>query len=151
MNRPESVLRTPARRFDRSGERDPRTHAIIGAAMEVHRQLGRGFLEPVYQDALAKEFGRRGIPFEREVELAVYYKGDRLNASYRADFVCYDKIVVELKALTKLSGVEEAQIINYLKAGDFDIGLLLNFGAESLQCRRFTTEKALESQPPEDR
>ncbi len=82
--------------------RDEQTHAIIGAAMEVHRQLGSGFLEAVYQDALEIEFRVRSIPFRREVELPVHYKGQRLSCSYRADFVCYDQIIVELKALRSL-------------------------------------------------
>ncbi len=119
-------------------KRDPRTHAIIGAAMEVHRQLGCGFLEPVYQEALAIEFANQGVPFRREVELPVFYKGQKLNASYRADFICFDAIVVELKALAKLGGIEEAQIINYLKAASLDLGLLINFGSRSLEYLRFT-------------
>jgi GxxExxY protein len=120
------------------GTKDPRTHAIIGAAMEVHRQLGCGFLEPVYQEALAIELANQAVPFRREVELPVFYKGQKLNASYRADFICFDEIVVELKALAKLGGIEEAQLINYLKATGLDLGLLINFGARSLEYRRFT-------------
>ncbi len=116
---------------------DPRTFAIIGAAMEVHRQLGCGFLEPVYQEALAIELAVRGMAHRREVELPVYYKGQRLNSCYRADFLCYDSVIVELKALAKLSGTEEAQILNYLKASGREIGLLLNFGAPSLDYKRF--------------
>jgi GxxExxY protein len=122
-------------------QRDPKTYAIIGAAMEVHRQLGCGFLEAVYQEALAFEFEQRQIPCQREVELAIFYKGQRLNTSYRADFICYDSVVVELKALAKLGGVEEAQIINYLKATSLEIGMLLNFGATSLEYKRFAFSK----------
>lgn len=123
-------------------QRDPKTYAIIGAAaMEVHRQLGCGFLEAVYQEALAFEFEQRQIPCQREVELAIFYKGQRLNTSYRADFICYDSVVVELKALAKLGGVEEAQIINYLKATGLEIGMLLNFGATSLEYKRFAFSK----------
>jgi len=118
-------------------KRDPRTFAIIGAAMEVHRQLGGGFLEPVYQEALAIELAARGVPHRREVELPVYYKGQRLNTSYRVDFLCYDSVVVELKALAKLSGTEEAQILNYLKASGQETGMLLNFGTPSLEYKRF--------------
>jgi len=119
-------------------KRDPRTYAILGAAMEVHRQLGCGFLEPVYQEALAIEFANQGVPFRREVELPIIYKGQQLKASYRADFICFDLIVVEVKALTRIGGIEEAQLINYLKATGLELGLLLNFGAASLQYRRFT-------------
>lgn len=119
------------------GVSDPRTYAIIGAAMEVHQQLGCGFLEPVYQEALAIEFSKRGISFSREVKLSVFYKEMRLNTPYRVDFICFDEIAVELKALAHLSGTEEAQLINYLKASDKEIGLLLNFGARSLTYRRF--------------
>lgn len=117
--------------------RDPRTFAIIGAAMDVHRHLGSGFLEPVYQEALAIEFATQGLPFDREVELPVFYKQQQLNTVYRADFVCFDSVVVEVKALSKIAGPEEAQIINYLKATDYEIGLLLNFGGASLEYKRF--------------
>jgi GxxExxY protein len=119
---------------------DPRTHAIIGAAMEVHSQLGSGFLEAVYQKALALELSARDVPFRSEMELPVHYKGHKLEVSYRADFVCFEKVVVELKALARLSGIEESQLINYLKATGLETGLLVNFGAKSLEYRRFTTK-----------
>lgn len=105
--------------------------------MEVHRQLGCGFLEPVYQEALALELAARAVPCRREVELPIFYKGRHLKATYRADFVCYESIVVELKALARLSGTEEAQLLNYSKASGHEIGLLLNFGAPSLDYKRF--------------
>ncbi|MBI3090521.1 MAG: GxxExxY protein [Candidatus Tectomicrobia bacterium] len=117
--------------------KDQQTHAVIGAAMEVHRELGPGFLEAVYQQALAIEFAVRAIPFAREVELPVYYKEQPLACSYRADFVCYESVIIELKALHAITGVEEAQLLNYLKATRLERGLLLNFGRPSLEFRRF--------------
>jgi GxxExxY protein len=121
-----------------ASKKDPRTYELIGAAMEVHRELGCGFLEAVYQEAYAIELPKRGVPYRREVDLTVLYKGQKLNTSYRSDFICYDSIIVELKALSKLGKVDEAQIINYLKATDFAVGLLLNLGAASLEYRRFS-------------
>ncbi len=127
-------------------KKDPRTHQIIGSAMEVHRSLGHGFLEAVYHEALGMEFASKQIPFQSEVELPIYYKNETRLTSYRADFVCYDGIVVELKALNKLSGKEESQIINYLKATKLEVGLLLNFGTPSLEYKRFTfTNKSIKS------
>lgn len=119
-------------------DHDPKTYAIIGAALEVHKQLGCGFLEAVYQEAMAQELAEREIPFERERELPVEYKGTRLNVVYRADFICYGAVIVELKALPRLTGTEEAQVLNYLKATGFETGILINFGAKSLETRRFT-------------
>ena len=105
--------------------------------MEVHTHLGNGFLEAVYQEALAIEFGGRQIPFEREVPFPVYYKGMELSTHYRADYICYGLVVVEIKALPRLTGVEASQLINYLKGTGLKIGLLLNFGAASLEYKRF--------------
>ena len=117
-------------------ERDPRTYAIIGAAMEIHRQLGHGFLEAVYQEAAVIEFPLKQIPFEREVALPIRYKNILLPIHYHADFVCFSEIIVEFKALSRLSTVEEAQLLNYLKATGLKRGLLINFGASSLQYTR---------------
>jgi len=125
------------------GENDPRTFAIIGAAMEVHRLLGCGFLEAVYQEALAIEFKARNIVFKRELCLPISYKGSLLSTSYCADFICFDSVVVELKALAHMSGTEEAQVINYLKATGYEVGILLNFGARSLQHRRLVLSKSV--------
>jgi len=122
---------------DDSKKRDPETYAIIGAAMAVHSELGNGFLEAVYQEALQREFQSRNIPFEREKRLPVYYRGQVLNTYYQSDFVCFGSVIVELKALQQISGNEEAQIINYLKAARLNRGLLINFGAKSLQYKRF--------------
>jgi GxxExxY protein len=91
---------------------DPETHAIIGVPIEVHRQLGSGFLEAVYQEALAVEFKERRLSFQREADLPVRYKGRALNCSYRADFVCFDSVIVELRALSELTGREHAQVLN---------------------------------------
>jgi GxxExxY protein len=126
-------------------ERDPKTHAVIGAAMEVHRELGCGFLEAVYREALAFEFDLRKLPYRRETELPVFYKGRRLSATYRPDFICYESVVLELKALARLGGTEEAQCLNYMKAGGLESGLLLNFGAKSLEFKRLVLAKSAES------
>lgn len=122
-------------------ERDSRTFAIIGAAMEVHAILGCGFIESVYHEALALELDVRAIPFRREVQLEVFYKSRRLPNGFRVDFLCYDRVVVELKALSRLTTTDEAQIINYLKATDCEVGLLINFGTLSLEYRRFVRSR----------
>ena len=113
------------------------SYDIIGCMMTVHSELGCGFLEKVYQEALEREFTDKGIPFKREVNLKIYYKGTPLQQDYIADFVCYDKIIVELKAINKLSDIEKAQIINYLKATGYQLGILANFGETSLKTERF--------------
>jgi GxxExxY protein len=126
-------------------EKDPQTHGIIGAAMEVHRELGNGFLEAVYQAALALEFTDRGIPFRGEVELPVYYKGRRLSCGYRANFICFESVLVETKAISALTAVNQAQLLNELKATKHRRGILINCGASSLEYKRlvFGTENNL--------
>ena len=113
-------------------------YKIIGAAMKVHRNLGAGFLETVYQEALEIEFYRQSIPFEREKELRIHYDGIELQQRYKADFVCYGDIIVELKAVSSLDKNHYAQVINYLKATNNKLGLLINFGNhEELIWERF--------------
>lgn len=113
------------------------TYAINGAAMHVYNVLGPGFLEAVYQEALEIEFQKRGIPFEREKELTIKYEGQELKQKYKADFVCYDDIIVELKSVSEIDDVHRAQIFNYLKATGYKLGLLINFGnADGLEYER---------------
>lgn len=117
--------------------KDEKTFKIIGAAMEVHRELGCGFLEAVYQEALERELLTSGVPFKAQPLLQVFYKGNPLNKTYQPDFLCFDEVVIEIKALAGLSGTERAQILNYLKATKLRIGLLINFGRKSLEYERF--------------
>ncbi len=113
------------------------SYAINGAAMQVYNTLGIGFLEAVYQEALAIEFAKRDIPFEREKELKIYYDGKQLQTTYRADFVCYGDIIVELKAVAELDNSHRSQVYNYLKATGFKLALLYNFGhTDGLQYER---------------
>jgi GxxExxY protein len=112
-------------------------YAIVGAAMEVYNQLGPGFLEAVYQEALEIELTERGIPFVAQKELRIIYKERPLKKTYVSDLVCYDHIIVELKALDRLTGKDIAQLLNYLKATGLRLGLLINFGnAEKLEWER---------------
>jgi len=103
-------------------------YAIVGAAIELWKHLGAGFLESVYQEALAIEFQERKIPFAAQVELSIRYKTHMLEKTYVADFVAYQKIIIELKAITEITVREEAQIMNYLKASGYRLGLIFNFG-----------------------
>ena len=112
------------------------SYAIIGAAMAVHNELGPGFLEAIYQEALEIEFQERNIPFTREKLLTVNYKGRTLEKKYNADFVCYNKIIVETKALNCLDTSNQSQVLNYLKATRYKLGILINFGEESLKYKR---------------
>ena len=117
--------------------RDEKTYKIIGCALEVHKELGCGFLEAVYQEALEKEFISQGVPFKSQPVIRIAYKGKPLEKTYQPDFVCFDEVIVEIKAISGLSGIEEAQLINYLKATELKVGLLLNFGSKSLERKRF--------------
>jgi len=119
---------------------DPRTFAIIGAAYEVHRVLGAGYLELFYKDALAIEFAERGIPFHAETPCSVEYKGHSLRGEYRIDFVCFEQIVLEIKARSVTGPADYAQVINYLASSKLRCGLLLNFGASKLEHKRFIWE-----------
>ena len=112
------------------------SYKIIGACMEVHNELGCGFLESVYQEALAKEFFLQNIIFEKEKQILINYKGYSLNKNFFADFICFDKIIIELKAIDNLASEHEAQVINYLKATNMKLGLLVNFGKEKLEYKR---------------
>jgi GxxExxY protein len=104
-------------------------YLIMGAAIEVHRELGNGFLEAVYQEALETELTSRNIPFKLQVPLKIKYKDIVLRKEYVADLICFNSIIIEIKALSQLGGSEEAQIINYLKATGLKVGLLVNFGS----------------------
>lgn len=113
------------------------SYKIIGACMNVHRELGMGFLESVYQEALEKEFREIQVPFKSQERVHVFYKNKPMDKFFKADFVCYDKIIVELKATTFLHKSMEAQTINYLKSTKHKLGLLINFGEKSLVWKRF--------------
>lgn len=122
-----------------SQERDPQTYAVIGAAMAVHKELGSGFLERVYQEALVLELRDRGIALGCEVEVNVHYKGRLLTCSYRADLICFPHdmpVLVELKACERLTHAHRAQVIHYMKATQIQRALLMNFGGTTLQFER---------------
>jgi len=112
-------------------------YGIIGAAMDVYNTLGDGFLEPVYQEALEIEFGKRKIPLVPQREISICYKDVNLKKSYLADFLVYDKLIVEIKAVNDLTDRDEAQLLNYLKATGMQLGILINFGSHpNLQWKR---------------
>ena len=114
------------------------TSEIINACMAVHSELGNGFLEAVYQDALEIEFKERRIPYVREAHVQIFYKGQRLDKEYYADFICFGKIIVELKCVSRLVNAHKAQVINYLYGTRLNVGLLVNFAAASLKWERLT-------------
>jgi GxxExxY protein len=135
---------TPNRRaFD-----DSQTFDIIGAAMMVHRVLGCGFLEPVYRAALQIELTTRGIPYISEVRLPVKYRGHILPLGYRVDFICFGEVLVEIKALAAMGPIEQAQVINYLRAANLHRALLINFGTTSLQHKRLVWNLSEGQVPP---
>jgi len=111
-------------------------YQIIGCAMEVHRELGNGFLEAVYQEALSIEFEEQNVPYRPQEMIDIYYKEKLLNKKYISDYICFDKIIIELKTVDKLKSEHYAQVLNYLKATNCKLGLLINFGASSLEYKR---------------
>ncbi len=113
------------------------TYKVIGACIKVHKSLGKGFDESVYQEAIAHELTVAEIPFEQQKKLNIYYNGSKLNTHLVADFVCFDKIMLEIKSLDFLNANIKKQAINYLKSTNFKVGLLINFGENSLQWNRF--------------
>ncbi len=129
---------------------NPVAYAVVGAAMQVHKVLGNGFLESAYGDALEIEFGKRGITFEREREIRVFYEEQPLRTRYRADFLCGGRVIVEIKAIRQITGVEWAQTLHYLRATRAESAVLVNFGAEKLQYDYFDRE-ALERKTPMDK
>ncbi|MBA4380724.1 MAG: GxxExxY protein [Anaerolinea sp.] len=104
------------------------SYQIRGAAFEVYREMGSGFLESVYQECLAREFRGKGIPFQEQVGLLIHYKNERLESEFKPDFICWDKIILEIKAVRRISNIHRAQLLNYLVATNLRLGLLINFG-----------------------
>lgn len=119
------------------------TYEVIGACMKVHKSPGSGFLESVYQEALEKEFVKQKIPFSRQKRLRIKYEGEFLDKYFIADFVCYDQIIIELKASSFIHKDHEAQLLNYLKATDYEVGLLINFGQRSLTWKRLINSRSV--------
>ncbi len=114
------------------------TGQILRACMNVFNELGNGFLEAVYQEALEIEFRQMGIPYQREAKISVFYKGKKLDKEYYADFICFNKIIVELKCVSRIVNANKAQVINYLHGTKMQVGLLVNFGEASLKWERLT-------------
>ena len=112
------------------------SYDITGCLLNVYNHLGCGFLEAVYQEALEIEFKSAGIPYRREVRLPIYYRGILLQKEYYADFICFDKIIVELKAVSAIADIHKSQVLNYLKATGYELGIIANFGAASLETKR---------------
>jgi GxxExxY protein len=118
--------------------KDDYTRKIIGCCLEVHKKLGSGFLEKVYHEALKIELHKKEVPYYSQKSLDIFYDGQLLNCHYIADFVCFDRVIIEIKAVTEISSAHYSQVYNYLKATNSEVGLLINFGAKSLEVRRVT-------------
>ena len=123
--------------ISQKNKRDPLSYDIIGVAMEVHRELGPGFLEAVYQEAMEIELRERKMPFVSQPQVKLHYKRFSMDKYYKPDFICFNTHVVEIKAESDMTAVDEAQIINVLKASRLQTGLLINFGQPSLKYKRF--------------
>ena len=118
------------------------SYKIIGACFEVYKEKGCGFLEAVYQECLDRELGIQTIPFEAKKSLPLFYKGQPLRQTFQPDFICFDRIVIEIKAVSALADEHRAQVINYLNAGEFKVGLLVNFGHyPKLEYERFVNDR----------
>ena len=122
-------------------QKDPRSYAVIGAAMEVHKELGPGFLEAIYQEAMEMELDLRTISYLSQPEVKIFYKGKKMKKFYKPDFICFNDLVIEIKAEKTLTKVDETQVINVLKSTRHHTGLLINFGEPSLIYRRFVNGK----------
>lgn len=119
------------------------SYKIKGCMMEVHKTLGGGFLEQVYQEALEREFKEAGIPYKREAHLRINYKGSFLQKEYIADFICFDKIILELKTVSEITDIHKYQVLNYLKATGFQLGIIANFAQKSLETTRVVNSNYL--------
>jgi len=123
------------------------SYQIIGTCIAVHKKLGAGFDKPIYEEVLQKEFKKKKIPFEKQKRLQVFYDGIALKKQFTADFVCYDKIIVNIKSVSFLPPEAKQQVVNYLKATNFKLGLLINFGESNLKWKRVinTTDSKLQT------
>jgi GxxExxY protein len=138
--KPQRTLRSTKKGFNMKKELlyQDEVYKIIGAAIEVHKELGSGFLESVYEEAMVYESKKKEIPFETQVKIPIFYKGHKLKKEFIADYIGFKKIIAEFKCIPCLTKVEEAQIINYLKATKLKVGLLINFGSkEKLEWKRY--------------
>jgi GxxExxY protein len=116
-------------------------YRIVGAAIKVSNNLGCGFLEAVYQEVLGIEFHDNNIPFEAQKRIAITYKDRILTKEYIADFLCFERIIVEIKAIKNITEIEEAQLINYLKATKLPLGLIINFGGKTMEWKRYANTR----------